>query len=65
MPFVDKGEKLCAWGEEEAHVQLSHSFELSKSISGHDFESEKAANIRFKIMNQNEIKHQILVFKPG
>ena len=48
MPFVDKGEKLCAWGEEEAHVQLSHSFELSKSISGHDFESEKAANIHLK-----------------
>lgn len=36
---MGKDEQLSAWDEEEEHVQLSHSFEPSKSISEHDSES--------------------------
>ena len=48
MPFEGKDETLCAQAEEEEHVLLSHSFELSKSISGRDcvsVEKELATNI--------------------
>lgn len=41
---MDKDEKPFASGEEEVHVLLYHSFELSRSIFEHDFESAKAKN---------------------
>ena len=44
MPFVGKDEQLCALDGEEAHVPQSHSFELSRSISGHGFESITKSN---------------------
>ena len=39
---MDKDEKPFASGEEEVHVLPYHSFELSRNIFGHDFESAKA-----------------------
>ena len=39
-PFAGKDEQPCALAAEEARVRLSRSFELSRSTSGHDFESE-------------------------
>lgn len=40
-PFAGKDEQPCALAAEEAHELLSRSFELSRSISEHDFESAK------------------------
>lgn len=38
---MGKDEQPCALAAEEAHELLSRSFELSRSISEHDFESAK------------------------
>lgn len=48
-----------ALDEEEAHVQLSHSFGPSRSTFGHDFESAKQRYLETTVTSQKGRKeHQ-------